>query len=253
VRYQFENKGSEIADIGLSVLIDTLIGEDNSNDGVPFTVPGMSGLVDTSAHFETPRDRIPDFLQVLEVPNLKNPGIIGFMNFKVGGGVEPPSRLLLTHWMARVDQWDVPVRPIAGDDNPDSAVVIYWGEKPLRPGEKREVGFAYGLGSLAISGGQLGVSVGGSFTPQGDLTVVALVNNPDKGQTVTLKLPDGFQLVEGEATQSVPISRAGATSQQSPVTWRVRAVREGTFTIEVQSSNRITQKKRVIIRAKTIF
>jgi predicted secreted protein len=253
IRYTVENKGTEIADVGVSVLIDTLIGEDNSNDGVPFTVPGMSGLVSTSANFESPRDRIPDFLQVLEVPNLKNPGIVGFMNFKLGGGVEPPSRVLLTHWIPRVDQWDVPVRPIAGDDNPDSAVVVYWGEKPLRPGEKRELGFAYGLGSLSISGGQLGVSVGGSFAPNGDLTVVALVNNPEKGQTVTLKLPEGFQLVEGDATQSVPISRAGSATQQSPVTWRIRAVREGTFTIEVQSSNRISQKKRITIKAKTIF
>jgi hypothetical protein len=252
VRYFIENTGREATQIGLRVLIDTLIGVDASNDGVPFTVPGLPGLVDKSANFEAPK-AIPDFIQVLENPDLKNPGIVGFMNLKLGGGVEPPSRLLLTHWTERIDLWDVPERSIISTDPPDSAVVLYWPEKLMRAGEKREVGFSYGLGSLSIAGGKLGISVGGSFVTGGDLTVVGLVNNPEKGQTLTLKLPPGLRIVEGELKQPVPSVVPGAAAQQSPVTWRIRAEHEGTFLLEVQSSNGVSQKKSITIKAKTIF
>jgi hypothetical protein len=252
VRYLIANKGQEVVDVGLRILIDTLIGEDDSNDGVPFTVPGLHGLVTRSAHFESPHDTIPDFLQVLEVPNLKNPGIVGFMNLKLGSMVEPPQRVLLTHWTPNLNLWEIPERSIA-EDVPDSAVVLFWADKPLAQGQKRELGFSYGLGILAIANGQLGVSVGGNFTPHGDLTTVALINNPEKGQTVTLKLPQGLVLVEGDATQSVPAVPAGAAVQQSPVTWRIRAQREGNYVIEVQSSTGVTQKKPITIRAKTLF
>jgi hypothetical protein len=234
-----------------------LIGEDKSNDGVPFTVPGLPGLVDKSANFQAPKT-IPDFLQVLEVPNLKHPGIVGFMNLKLGSGVEPPSRVLLTHWTDKLGIWDVPEKPFLDPDDPrlraDSAVVLYWGEKSLARGAKRELGFSYGLGSLSVAGGQLGVSVGGSFVPHGDLTVVALVNNPVKDQKLTLKLPDGLHLLDGESEQqAVAIAQAGAAAQQSPVTWRIRADREGTYVIEVLSSTGVAQKKRIAIKTKTIF
>jgi hypothetical protein len=253
VRYLFENVGQEETKVGLRILIDTLIGVDASNDGVPFTVPGLPGLVDTSANFQAPK-KIPDFLQVLEVPDLKNPGIIGFMNLKLGGGVEPPGRVLLTHWTDLLTMWDVPERPFQDEKGPpDSAVVLYWPEKPLGKGAKREVGFSYGLGTVSITGGRLGVSVGGSFVPNGDLTVVALVNNPTIGQKLTLQLPPGLEIVEGDAKQAVPPVPPGAGAQQSPVSWRIRAVREGTYVIEVQSSTGDVQKKRITIKTKTIF
>ena len=62
-------------------MIDTMIGD---NDGVPFTVPGLPGLVTTFADFRQPKE-IPDFIQALEVPNLRNPGTIAHMTLvKVG-------------------------------------------------------------------------------------------------------------------------------------------------------------------------
>jgi hypothetical protein len=248
VRYVLENKGKDTPSVGLRILIDTLIGDDDSNDGVPFTVPGVRGLVDSMANFDDPA-KMPDFLQVLEVPNLSNPGIVGFMNLKIGGGAEPPGRVLLTRWTPRDDLWDVPEQPFNLPLPADSAVVLYWNEKPLAPNERRELGFSYGLGNLAISG-KLGVSVGGSFVTGGDLTVVALVNNPEKNQTVTLKLPKGLRVVEGDLKQAVP--PATGTAQQSPVSWRIRADHEGTFVIEVQSGTNVS-KKTISIKTRTIF
>jgi hypothetical protein len=256
VRYQIENKGKEPVAVGLRIMIDTLIGVDKSGDGVPFTVPGMRGLVDKdhSARFPSGQLPVPDFIQVLEKPSLKDSGLVAFMNLKLGGAVEPPGRVLLTHWHKGLGDWEIPERPFraAGDDeNDDSAVVLYWEEKDLYPGKKREVGFSYGLGNLSISsGGRLGISVGGSLVKDSDLTLVTLVNNPKAGEELTLKLPAGLKLVEGDAKQAVP---AAGASDQSPVTWRIRAERAGTFTIEVHSSTGVSQKKSITIRTKTIF
>jgi hypothetical protein len=171
------------------------------------------------------------------------------MNLKLGEGIEPPSRVLLTHWTDKLADWDVPEQPIAND----SAVVLYWAEKSLAAGGKRQLGFSYGLGSLSIAGGRLGISVGGSFVVNGDLTIVALVNNPEKGQTLTLKLPPELKIAEGDATQAVPPVPPGAGAQQSPVTWRIRATHDGVYVIEVQSSTGVSQKKRITIKSKTIF
>jgi hypothetical protein len=249
IRYIIENKGTRDVVVGLRVLIDTLIGVDRFNDGVPFIVPGQKALMTTTANFQ-PAGEVPDFIQVLENYDLNNPGLIGFMNFKIGGGAEAPSRLLLTHWDKDITKWDIPQAPI-GDD---SAVVVYWEEKKLPAGEKREVGFSYGLGSLSITtNGRLGINVGGSLVKDSDMTVVALVSSPKSGEQLTLKLPAGLKLIEGEAKQTVPPVPAGAAAQQSPVTWRIRAERAGIFTIEVHSSSGGTQKKNITIRTKTIF
>jgi predicted secreted protein len=165
--------------------------------------------------------------------------------------------VLLTQWPGRtlpLDRWDIPLRPFNGGPEPDSAVVMYWNEQALKAGAKREVGFSYGLGSLSVSSNKhLGISVGGSFTPGGSMTVVALVNEPAKGETLELKLPLGLKLLSDSAKQTVPGVPEGAQAQQSPVTWHIQAEREGTFTIEILSSTNVTQKKSITIKTKTIW
>ena len=137
--------------------------------------------------------------------------VIGGAGFILFGGPTIVALLvpwLLTRWEADgLVRWEVPIRPMEQANQPgrpkDSAVVMYWLPRELKPGEKREVGFSYGLGHVSSSGGQLGLSVGGSKSPGGELTVVALVNNPQPGQKLQLKLPDGFTLVEGQAEQTL--------------------------------------------------
>jgi hypothetical protein len=242
VRYTLENKDTRAHRLGIRVMIDTLIG---SNDGVPFTVPGMPGLVSTFHDFPSP-EAVPDFIQALEIPDLKNPGTVAQMNFKVGGRLEPPTRVSLTHWPGISPFWEVPIAAIRDD----SAVVMYWKEREVKPGEKREVGFSYGLGDIAAKSGALGVTVGGSFTPGGELTVVGLVSRPQPNEKLTLTLPQGFTLVSGEATQPVPPSTGG---RPSPVTWRVRSSGPGRFDLRVHSSAGADQTRRIAIKTNTIF
>jgi hypothetical protein len=238
VRYLLENKGAQAHRVGLRFLLDTLIGK---NDGVPFIVPGLPGLVSTFMDFRT-ADKVPPFIEVLEVPNLQAPGVMARVNFKLGGKVEAPDRVSLTAW-SRVQPWEIPVRHMGTD----SAVVMYWSERELGPGATREVGFAYGLGGVTSKKGGLGVTVGGDFTPGGELTVVGLVKTPQPGEKLTLKLPEGFTLAKGvEATQMVPpVKDAG---QPVPVTWRVVSpMRGGRHELEVQSSTGDTQTASVTL------
>ena len=103
-------------------------------------------------------------------------------------------------------------------------------------------------------GGKLGLSVGGAFTPGGEISVTAYVNNPVAGQTVTLTLPQGFQLADvGGLTRDVPTPPAGAASRMSPVSWKLKAAGAGDYTIKVDSSNGASQSKKITIKTRSPF
>ena len=266
VRYVLANEDQKPHRVGLRFLLDTFIGD---NDGVPFLIPGQEQLCTTSMVFADPRT-MPDFIQAREFEDLSNPGTIAQVQLKVGGGLEAPSRVTLGAWpnielnLKKIDarcvqektMWEVPVLPIHTLTQGDSAVVLYWNERELAPGEQRQVGFAYGLGQVSGGEGQgkLAVTVGGSFVPEGEFTVTAYVSNPAPGQTVTLSLPDEFEILGEPARRNVPMPSVGATTRVSPVTWKVRGPRQpGTYTLKVESSTGAAQSQPLKIQAKGIF
>jgi hypothetical protein len=260
VRYEIYNADNKAHKVGLRFLLDTLIGD---NDGVPFTVPGK-GLVQDMMEFSTPAS-VPDFIQALENPDLKNPGTVAQLNLRVGGKVEPPSRVLLTRWpgwvtekdtvvsrLEKIFDWDAPLVSFQGPtkESSDSSVVMYWDEKELKPGETRVVGFSYGLGNVTTGTGALGLTVGGNFKPGGDLTITCYVNKPQPNQRVKLNLPSGFSLLDGaKAELDVPPLPQGVVGRASPVTWRVRAGSAGNYEIEVRTSNGDSQKRPITIQS----
>jgi hypothetical protein len=268
VRYVIENNDTSEHRVGLRFMLDTFIG---SNDGVPFTIPGEKELCDTMKEFRTPEE-VPDFIQALERESLTEPGTVAQLQLRLGGRrIEAPQRVTLGAWPnpdlarppynakgARQDQtlWDVPVLPIKALKPGDSCVTMYWNERVLKPGESREVGFAYGLGNVASdkdAAGRLGLSVGGNFKPGGEFTLTALVSNPQRNETLALDLPAGFELVSGEATQKVPEVPTEATRRTSPVTWKVKAGGDGSYTLTVKSSTGAVQVQPVRIRSSSIF
>src|SRR5262249_36888901 len=145
---------------------------------------------------------VPDFIEVLENDDLNKPGTVARVQFRVGKKFEPPERVFLGGWPAKaweerenkkgakgpMTRWDVPrlsmrAHTFRGEKkptDPDSAVVLYWDPKALRPGETRKVGFGYGLGSVASeeSKGQLLLSVGGRLAIDGEFTLTGLVKDP---------------------------------------------------------------------------
>jgi hypothetical protein len=275
VRYVLENNDRVEHQVGIRFMLDTFIG---ANDGVPFTIPGQRDLCDTRMEFRS-QDEVPDFIQALERDDLRNPGTIALVQFKLGGRVETPDHVTLGAWphsefrkfgfpqaQAQNTGWEVPYLEIRrlnelvetrGERaDPDSCVVMYWKEQPLAPGKTREVGFTYGLGTVSSGeGGQgrLALSVGGRLVARGECTLTALVHDPQRGEELTLTLPDGFSLVEGHETQAVPPLPAETTQRNSPVTWRIKAAGDGQYTLAVKSSKGAKQTQPIRIRTKGVF
>jgi hypothetical protein len=142
------------------------------------------------------------------------------------------------------------LRRVPRPPEPDSAVTLYWDVKPLPPGAKRQVGFAYGLGQVASAEGEgkLLLTVGGRTVRDGEFTLTALRHQPVAGEKLTLTLPKGdrFDLL-GPATQEVPPVPADASRPISTVTWRLRALRVGRFSLAVRSSTGVSQKHTIRI------
>jgi hypothetical protein len=258
VRYRIENRDTKDHSVGLRFLLDTFIG---SRDGVPFLIPGKETLCDT-IYEQRLRSAVPDFLEAAENDDLAKPGTVAHLCLRPGTRMEAPERVVLGAWPdekhkeAAADargartRWEVP--PLSMKTADDSAVTMYWPVKTLGAGKRREVGFTYGLGTLAGDTGQgrLAVSVGGSFAPRGTFSVVAQVKRPAAGEKLSLDLPTGFTLpAEVHPTQAVPSVPDEASRGISVVTWKVRAPEKaGTdFSLKVRSSAGPAQTRTVVI------
>jgi hypothetical protein len=143
--YEIENKDNKDHEVGIRAMVDIMV---DGNDGAPFAVPGKKELITKSADFAKPKD-VPAYVEVLEMEDLANPGLVGRMTFKVGGKLEAPARVLLTKWPGHANKehdWEVPVEDLDGD----SSVVMYWNPTTVRAGAQRGVGYAYGLGVVEL-------------------------------------------------------------------------------------------------------
>jgi hypothetical protein len=276
ISYKLENKDDQPRSVGIRFLLDTFIG---AEDGVPFTIPGQRDLCDTKLRFNSASE-VPDYIEALENADLKNPGTVARLQFRLGGNYETPTRVLLCGWPDKglkrygfkeadeeLTYWSVPFVSMRFlKDNraertdhtiapADSCVVAYWDPKPLQPGETREVGFTYGLGNVANTeaGGKLLLSLGGRLVRDGDLTLTALVSDPQPGEKLSLELPTGVRLAEGTLEQDVQPPPADAARKTSPVTWKLRAGPEGSYTLTVRSNKGASQSLKITIRSKGVF
>jgi hypothetical protein len=257
VRYTIKNIDAKPHKVGFRFLLDTYIG---GNDGTPFTIPGSTKLVTTFEDFNpaNPKNKkpIPDFVQALEFEDLRKPGTIAQVNFKISDKIEPPDRVSLTNWPggSYLPKYTIPIANI----EKDSAIVMYWSPADLPSGKSREIGFSCSIGNLAAQTEMIGVTVGGAFVVNGELSVVALIADARVGQTATIEYPTGaFQPLEGYLEkQKVPQSTektADGRLRASPVTWRLIAQRDGTFPITVKTSDGLEATRKVIIRRSSIF
>ncbi|HEX3313859.1 MAG TPA: hypothetical protein VHR72_03155 [Gemmataceae bacterium] len=238
ITYLVENKGTKAHEVAWRTSVDILV---NNNDGAlyasPTTHPGqvLNGV-------ELKGKTFPEFLQVIEVPNVHAPGMVAVMTFKFGGKVDGPSRIVLTNLgQVGAGQWDV-VAQQAGD----SACALFWDAKTIQPGARREMAWAYGGGiaSNPEGEGKVAVSLGGNLEPGKLFSLQALVEDPTLGQTLRLELPPGVERVEGSEIE--PVS-ASADNPNSIVLWRARVTRPGTYDMKVHSSTGVTSIKTVTI------
>jgi cyclophilin family peptidyl-prolyl cis-trans isomerase len=80
------------------------------------------------------------------------------------------------------------------------------------------------------------LAMSGSFAPGKLITIMAQVDFPATGESLTLVLPAGVERVEGKEIQPVP-----AAGGPSLVLWRVRAAEAGEFAVSVRSSTGVVQ------------
>jgi hypothetical protein len=238
LRYLIENKGQQAHKFGLRIYMDVYV---ITNDGALFAVPNQPGKILDGVVL---KDKLlPDYIQLLERPNLKDPGFVAHLTLNLGSSLEKPDRVVLTRHGIGFGTWDMQAQP-AGFD---SALGIFWEPKEIKPGGKREFAYGYGQGIvLPPEGeGQYEVKLGGSFEPGKLFSVTALVSDPSPGQALTLELPEGIEAVEGRATQPVP--PPSPDQANSVVMWKARVTRPGSFPLNIRSSTGTTQTKIVTV------
>jgi hypothetical protein len=242
IRYVLENKGKQPHKIGLRVYMDTYIVD---NDGALFAAPTIPNKVLDG--IELKDKTLPDYVQILQRPDLKNPGYVAHFTLNLGSSVEKPSRVVLTRHGMGFNTWDMMPAQAGGD----SAMGVFWEPKEIKAGGKREIAYAYGQG-IAIAPeneGRFNLVLGGSFEPGKLFTIAAYVQDPATGQSLTLELPPGMERVEGKEIQ--PVAATTEESPQSLVLWKARVLQTGQFPLRVRSSTGLTQTKMITIsRAK---
>lgn len=237
VRYLIENKGKAAHSVGMRTCIDSwLIDVRNCK----FAAPTRPGKLLDGVEFK--EREVPPYVQVLQKPDLKNPGAIAYLTFPAGSA-EKPQRLVLTGTQGRRDLWDLPV--MAGGLN--SAMGFFWEPKEIRPGGKRELTYAYGLGLATplAADTQFQIDLSGSFEPGKFFTITARVQDPSEGQSLQLELPKGLAAIEGKAIQPIPQPVGEAAA--SLVLWKGRVLEYGRFPIRVRSSTGVARTTIVTI------
>jgi hypothetical protein len=237
IRYLIENKDTRPHKVGVRNMIDMLI---VNNDGALFASPTThpKRILDG---IELRGKAVPEYLQVLQVPNLENPGFVAHFTFKLGGRAVNPDRVVMTG-LGAGGGWDVPAVMAGGD----SAIAVYGSPREIKPGGKLEFAYAYGQGiaSNPEDEGKVSLAFGGSFEPKKLFTVTAYVDAPVEGQSLVLDLPAGLELVEGKAVQPVPPPGERGTSI---VLWKARVLKLGHFALRVRSSNGVTYTRNITV------
>jgi len=237
VRYFVENKDARPHKFALRVFLDMLLVD---NDGALFAAPNFPNKILDGV--ELKGKQVPDYLQVLQRPDLKNPMYVSHFTYALGRERERPDRVILTNLGAFVNPWEIRAIPAMGD----SAMGMYWDTRTLQPGTRRELAYSYGEGiaSNPENEGKVQVTLGGSFEPGKLFNITAYVEDPPPGQTLTLELPPGMERIEGKELQPVPAPGADGTSI---VVWKARVQRIGEHALRVRSSTGVTQTKLITI------
>jgi len=240
VTYVLENKDKVAHRVAFKTAVDILI---VSNDRALFASPTTEpGKILNGVKLEG--KTLPEYIHVLERPDLTNPGFIATMTFKHSKH-ENPNKVVLANLgvVLNFQMWDIPASP-AGD----SACALFWEEKELKPGQKRELvwGYGGGISTSPENEGRVNLGLSGSFEPGKLFTIAAQVEDPTPDQSLALELPLGMERIEGSAIQ--PVAQP-SESGSSVVLWKARVQRPGDYEIRVRSSTGSVQSKQVTIEA----
>lgn len=245
IRYAMVNKDKKSHQVGLRMLLDTMLG---ANDGAPFRIGEKAVTVDTVFSGE-----MPEFWQAFD--SVQEPSVTAQGTLR-GSLVTTPDKVYISNWGSMADgAWDFDFKPgreliRAGEYESDSAVALRWEPKKLAPGEERVVVTAYGLGGITIAPGELSLGITSPATVWADakgkirIPVVAYLQNTSASKAsnvrLTLNLPAGLSLSSGQRT--VRVIGELASKGTSQVAWDVTADpslagKSVTYSVTVEATN----------------
>jgi hypothetical protein len=238
VRYLVENKDSHPHKVGIRIVMNPFLGRAQGN---LFAAPNQPNKILDGVELKD--KMVPNYLQVLQRPNLKNPGAVAYMTYNFGRAFDRPDRVVLTGQRgAFVNAWEMRVIKSMGF----TTMGFYWDPKEIKAGGKRHLAYAFGNGIAQSPEGDglVAMVFGGSFEPGKMFTLTAYVQDPAPGQTLTLELPKGMQRIEGKERQPVPeVDEDG----NAMVLWKGRVQSTGRFPLRIHSSTGATQTKIITV------
>ncbi len=239
IRYTAENRDSSAHEVGLRILLDTMLGE---NDAAPIYARGEA--VERERCWEGAE--VPDSVQVMD--SLVEPRILALLAL-------PPPRPALLHfanWGDLADYaWRKPCEEgkallRTGEDVPDSALAVLWEPEPLAPRETRSYRLLIGILGLTRKSGALVLGLTGpsqlTFLPEdppkANFSAFVQVQGELKARAVRLRLflPEGLELVRGQ--MEVPLGDIPPEGiRQAEWTLQPNGQRLGALTLRVRAES----------------
>lgn len=144
VVYEIENNDAKSHRVGIRLMLDTWAG---SNDGVPFLLPvGKSNqLFEEEVEFTPSASATWQTFDPTKIADNPDAEFVFLYNQMAGDDLTPPNRVAFAGWgSASASTWDYQVtegRRITGD----SAVIMWWNPRRIKPGEKTSIGTMLGI------------------------------------------------------------------------------------------------------------
>lgn len=231
IKYSLINRDVLSHEIGLRVVIDTMLGE---NDGAPFRMGETAIQTDSVSD----QSRLPEFWQAFDT--LTDPKVIAQGTLK-GREATPPDFLYFTNWGSVADShWEVPLVPErdftrAGEFELDSAAVYMWQPVTVPAAGSSTYVMYYGLGGVTVVPGQLQLGVSSPARVLWDesersFSIVAYIQNTGAGPAMStrarLNLPPTGLALAANKPPEIYIGRL-APGEMTQLHWEVKPT--GTF------------------------
>ena len=232
IRYIITNTGNTSHDVGMRVMLDTMV---NGNDSAPFKVPSKNGVESINFEKDYIGDEVPAFWQVFN--NFDNPDISAQYTLS-GRNVSKPDRFTIARWGGiNSTKWDYSINP--GARTGDSAVGMWWNPQTLQPGEQKVITTYYGrpgVGgdqALVLSGRQRLTHDEWSSEPFNLISY--FTNNSESNLNnvrLVLEADPGITLVDNDSEHSLGTINRGQTTQSS---WKLQPNTQGKHKVTVKA------------------
>ncbi|MFZ5643571.1 MAG: carboxypeptidase-like regulatory domain-containing protein [Bacillota bacterium] len=246
LRYTMTNAGTAPHNVGLRIMIDTML---QGNDSAPFRVPGQAGMEAVTTERDYVGSAVPDFWQAFR--DLSDPGVASQYTMR-GGGSTAPDRMAITNWGGiRGTMWNYTVTP--GRSTGDSAVGMWWNPVTLAPGETRTIVTYYGkprVGGTATLTLSCPSQLSHDDWSQGPFNAVAYLNN-NTGEVfsdVYMEMDTQMNLVDSDQTHNIGNIAPGSSAQ---TTWRLQPPAPGTYTVRVNAYKYVGGSPELIATAES--